>query len=59
MKYLKQFSLAVLAFLPGLAIAHPGHDQSMTWVHSFEAFGIVLAVAIAAILAVRYLKRND
>ena len=47
MKLLNKLSLAVLVLLPGFAVAHPGHDQSMTWVHSFEAFGIVLLEAQA------------
>lgn len=56
MKYLSLIALST--FLPGLVSAHPGHDQSMTFVHSFEAIGIILATIVAAGLAIRYLTRH-
>jgi|GEM_PF-3044986 len=61
MKYLTKFALPFITLItvfPGLAMAHPGHDQSMTFVHSFEAIGIVLAAVVIAILAIRHISKN-
>ena len=61
MKSLKKFAVPLMTLIclfPNLVLAHPGHDQSMNFVHAFEAFGLILA-AVVGIWAVKRHSRKD
>ena len=60
MKKLTKLSLISIFFslIPIISFSHPGHDQSMTFVHAFETLSIVVATLVIGVVAIKYFLKH-